>query len=427
MATTRHEKGGKASVFSWCLYDWANSAFSTVIITFVYSVYFARGIVGDETTGSAQWSFAIALSGLAIAVASPVLGAVADHYGARKHWLAVMTVLFVIPTALLWFGMPDPAAVNVMFVLTLVVLANIAFEIAIVFANAMLPHIAPAGMMGRVSGWAWGMGYLGGLACLAAALFGLIGLGESEPLLALPREDSRHIRASGPLTALWIVFFTLPLLFFTHDAGRTGLTVMQAIRRGLGQLRETLVHIRRHGNLVRFLIASAIYRDGLNTLFAIGGIYAAGTFGMDFEEILIFAIGLNIAAGLGASLFAFLDDWIGSKPTIMTALLGLIVSGAVILLIGSKELFIMMALVLGIFIGPTQAASRTLAGRLARPDMVTQTFGLYAFTGKSIAFFGPLCFGWATLLFDSQRAGMATILLFWLVGLVLLAMVREKQ
>lgn len=411
---------------AWCLYDAGNSAFATVMITFIFSVYFARGIVGDETQGSALWSYAIAASGFVIALMSPVLGAVADHYGARKPWLLSFSAICIVSCALLYFAAPNPALSNILFVLVLVAVANIGFETALVFANAMLPRLAPAGMIGRISGWGWGMGYVGGLTCLALALFGLVGLGDMKPLLALPQDQSEHIRAAALLTALWFALLTMPLIFWTHDTKRTGLTVGQAIEKGLAQLKDTLSRVRNHKNLALFLAASAVYRDGLNALFAVGGLYAAGTFGMTLTEILIFAIGLNVTAGLGAAMFAFIDDNIGSKKTVMMTLAGLIITGIVILLIHSKLTFIVTALCLGIFMGPVQAASRTMVARLSPPDMVAQTYGLYAFTGKSISFLGPLAFGLATTAFDSQRAGMATIILFWIAGMALLTMVKEK-
>ena len=412
----------RKSILAFCLYDAGNSAFGTVIITFVFSVYFARVVVGDETQGAALWSYAIAASGFLIALASPFLGAVADHYGARKPGLALFSALCVVPTALMYFAAPG----MVTLALVLLVIANTGFEIALVYANAMLPHIAPRNMMGRVSGWAWGAGYGGGLVCLALTLFGLVGLGEMKPFITLPQEHSEHIRASAPLTALWFAALTIPLLLWTHDVERTGLTIGTAVRKGLKQLRDTFARARHHKNLMTFLIASAIYRDGLNTLFAVGGLYAAGTFGMNFTEILIFAIGLNVTAGLGATAFAHADDKWGSKRTVMISLAGLLVTGAAILLTHDKNIFITLALALGIFMGPAQAASRTLAARLSPPDMVAQTYGLYSFTGKSVSFFGPLAFGLATSAFDSQRAGMATIILFWLAGMALLALVREK-
>ncbi len=175
-----------------------------------------------------------------------------------------------------------------------------------------------------------------------------------------------------------------------------------------------------------FLISSAIYRDGLVTLFAIGGVYAAGQFGMSFTEILIFAIGLNVTAGIGAFAFSFFDDARGSKNTIMISLIGLIVIGGIVLFVQDKYAFIVLSMGLGIFIGPVQAASRTMVGKLCPPENVVQSYGLYAFTGKSISFFGPLAFGLMTTTFGSQQAGMASIIAFWFVGLLILLKVKEK-
>ena len=170
-----------------------------------------------------------------------------------------------------------------------------------------------------------------------------------------------------------------------------------------------------------------LYIDGLNTLFAFGGIYAAGTFGMGFQEILVFGILLNVTAGLGAAGFAWVDDWLGSKPTIMIAVAALTVLGGATLLVETKLWFMVLGAGLGIFIGPAQAASRTLMARLAPAELRTEMFGLYALSGKATAFLGPALVGWVTLWADSQRAGMATILLFFIAGLALLAPLREPR
>lgn len=416
----------RKSVFSWCLYDWANTAFGTIIITFIYSVYFSTVVVGDETLGAAKWSFAIGLSGLAIAILAPVLGAVADHAGNRKRWVFLFSMLCIIPTALLTFGQPVSDTGNVMFILICVILANIGFEMGQVFYNAMLPHVAPAGKIGRVSGWAWGMGYLGGLCALVITMFGLIGVGGMVPWFDVSGQDSLNVRMSALLTALWFAVFMIPLFLYTKDIERRPKPVREAARDGIRQLAAIIRNARSHKNLLTFLVGSALYRDGLVTLFAVGGVYAAGQFGMDFQEILIFAIGLNVTAGLGAFAFAYLDDWIGSKPTVILSLFGLILSGLAILMIENKYDFIALAMVLGVFIGPVQAASRTLAGRLAPAGMVTQTYGLYALTGKSVSFLGPMSYAAAVTAFGTQQAGMLTIVFFWLAGLILLVFVREK-
>ena len=421
------EKETKRSVLSWCLYDWGNSAFATVIITFVFSVYFGRGIIGDETAGAAQWGIAVAISGALIAILSPFLGAVADYYGSRKPWILLFTLLCAVPTALLYFGMPQGSAANILFITAMIVLANTAFEIALVFNNAMLPHLAHPAHLGRISGWAWGMGYAGGLVCLILSLVLLVGIGDLKPLLGLPQEHSENIRAVGPLVALWMVVFTIPLMLFTPDVPRSALTLGQTMGRGLRQLGDTVRTLRQHGNLMRFLIASAIYRDGLNTLFAMGGLYAAGTFGMNFQEILIFAIGLNVTSGIGAVGFAYMDDIRGSKQTVILSLVGLLLTGIAVLLVQDKVLFMGLAMVMGLFIGPVQSASRTMAARLSNPEHVGQTFGIYSLSGRVASFFGPAAFAWAVMEFGNQRAGMTTILLFWLAGMVLLFTVKEQQ
>ena len=176
-----------------------------------------------------------------------------------------------------------------------------------------------------------------------------------------------------------------------------------------------------------FLIASAVYRDGLNTLFTVGGLYAAGTFGMEFTEILIFAIGLNVTSGIGAFAFAYMDDHKGAKPTIVVSLLALIALGIAITVIDDKRTFMILALALGLFIGPVQSSSRSLMARLSTKETSTEMFGLYAMTGKSIAFTGPLMFAFVTQLTDSQRWGIATIIGLWLIGLLLLLKVKERH
>ena len=417
----------KKSAFSWCFYDWANTAFGTVIITFIYGVYFARTLVGDETEGSALWSYAISASGVAIAILAPFLGAVADHAGSRKKWIFFFSMICVFASAMLWFSENPDGSKNIMLVLIMVAIANLGLELGQVIYNAMLPHVARSDMKGRLSGWAWGLGYIGGLVSLVVCLFGFVGLGDMEPFITLSQEHNEHIRFVGPFIALWFFVFLLPLFFFTKDAGNEEEPLKNALRDGLKQLVNSFYHVKEYKSLFMFLISSAIYRDGLITLFALGGVYAAGQFGMDFTEILIFAIGLNVTAGLGAFGFAYLDDAAGSKRTIIISLIGLIIVGVAILFISNKFVFIGLAMVLGIFMGPVQAASRTMVSRLSPPEIVTQAYGFYAFTGKSISFLGPLCFGLATTAFGTQQAGMATIILFWLVGLMMLFAVKERD
>ncbi len=413
---TQSEAAGKSGQLAWAFYDWASSAFSAVIITFVFATYFSQGIAIDPVTGTAQWGWALTISAMIAAVLGPILGAVADATGRRKPWIFMFTWLCIIATGLLWFA--EPGAEWVLYALTLVVIANLALELAGIFYNAMLADLTSEDHIGRLSGWSWSLGYVGGLGCLIIALFAFV---QTEtPLFDLDKETAQHVRATGPLVALWLALFSLPLFLLTPDRPARGLSPGLAIRDGIEQLRNTVTHLRRYRHIAHFLLARMLYIDGLNTLFAFGGIYAAGTFGFELADVITFGILLNVTAGLGAFAFAWIDDKIGSKPVVLIALAGLFACGLASVLTEDATTFWIIGGLLGIFVGPTQAASRTLMAKLAPPEQQTEMFGLYALSGKVTAFLGPFILGTVTLWADSQRAGMATILLFFSAGFFLL-------
>ncbi|MEE2760433.1 MAG: MFS transporter [Pseudomonadota bacterium] len=403
----------KLGIVAWCLYDWANSAFTTIIITFVFATYYVSAVVENATIGAAQWGFAISASALAVAVLAPILGAIADNGGRRKPWIVLFTLLSVLMTGALWFTSPDPSFA--LTVLVLVALANVGFELGIVFYNSMLPDIAPAKMLGRVSGWAWGLGYGGGLSCLVLVL------------VAVDTSDLDQVRLTSVLVAVWFALFSLPLLLWTPDTPAPGENWRVAVANGFRQLAATLRQVHRHGDIARFLLARLIYNDGLITLFAVGGIYAKASFGMTTTEVLQFGVAINVAAGLGAAGFAWVDDWIGSKRTILISLVGLVVFSAAVLTAEGSTMFLICGSVLGIFVGPVQAASRTMMARLAPDGMETEMFGLFAFSGKATAFIGPFVFGVVTAVTASQRWGMATILVFFSIGGALLFTVADRR
>jgi MFS transporter, UMF1 family len=407
--------------FSWALYDWAASAFSAVIITFVFATYFSQAIAVDKATGTAQWGWALSASGIAIALLSPVLGAIADAGGRRKPWLGAFTWIAVICCVLLWYARPDPT--YVLFTLVVAMSANVALEVAGMYYNAMLPEIVSRDYLGRLSGWAWGLGYAGGLTCLILALVTFVQ--PERPLFGLDKSSAEQVRITGPLVGAWLALFSLPLLLFTPDRKSAGLPPREAIRRGLARLRRTIADIRRYRQIGLFLLAHMVYIDGLNTLFAFGGIYAAGTFGMELSEVIYFGILLNVTAGLGALAFAWVDDWLGAKRTILIALAGLLACGAAAVLVTSTLAFWIVGALLGIFVGPSQAASRSLMAHLAPPEVRTEMFGLYAMTGKITAYLGPFLLGTVTYWTGSQRLGVATILMFFVIGMILLLPVRE--
>lgn len=409
-------------LISWAFYDWADQAFVTLIHTFVFSVYFTHSVAPDVQTGWAYWGTAIGLAGIVVAIAAPLLGATADQGGRRKPWIIGFALLCIVTTALMWFV--EPSAEFIWLAFVLIVLATIGSEMSVVFYNSLLPRLASPDRIGRWSGWAWGLGYAGGLLSLLIALFAFIR--PEGAWLGLSAAASEHVRAVTVFVAIWHLAFALPLFIVVPDVPSSGKTLRRSMQDGLEQLWRTIRQIRRHADVLRFLIAHMFYINGLTTLFAFGGIYAAGEFGLSPEAVLILGIMLNIAAGIGAFTFAWIDDLIGSRATILIALTGLIISGSLILLVTSLTLFWSVAWLLGIFVGPAQAASRSFLAQHAPRDMQNQMFGFFALSGRATAFLGPLIAGWTTYLAVSQRAGMATIIAFFAIGLILMLTVRAE-
>jgi UMF1 family MFS transporter len=405
---------------AWAFYDWANSAFPTVVSTFVIAAFFAQAVAADPATGQAQWGWMQAAAGLCIALLSPVLGAIADAGGRRRGMLAAFTAITAVATAAIWFAKPDPSWA--LYTLVCVGIATIGFEVATVFYNSMLPQVAPRERIGRVSGLAWGLGYAGGLVCLGLCLVLLV---RPDPaLFGLDRGQAEHVRATALLVAAWLVLFAWPALAVLgdppgrkprwRDAAAQGLAEIGAVLRGLPQQRD----------LLRFLVARLFYTDGLNTLFAFGAIYAAGVFGMGFEEILLFGIAMNVAAGAGAAGFALVEDRVGSRRMVLFALCAIILLGTGLLLAPDATWFWGLALSLGLFFGPAQAASRAFMARIAPEGETAAWFGLFALSGRVTGFFGPAALAAVTAITGSQQLGMATVLVFLGVGAAILATVR---
>lgn len=413
-------KNSKTAIFSWCWYDAANSGFPTVITTFIFAAYFTQAVAQNSTLGTHLWGNAVTISGIFIALMSPIAGTIADYYGQRKPWLIAFTSLVVLSSTMLWWVTPETSSIS--FALTWVILGTIGHEVANVFYNAMLHELVPENYYGRVSGWGWGAGYVGGLLCLVIALVAFV---NHPQWLGLDTSQAEHVRATGPLVAIWFVVFALPLILYTPDLPKKQ-PLFSAIHQGLSEFGRSLKKLWQHPNLLWYLLARMIYIDGLNTIFAFGGIYAAGTFGMNATEIIQFGIAINIAAGFGAFCFAWVDDWIGPKKTITLSLLGILIFGVSILLVDTTFWFTILAFCLCLFVGPVQASSRSLLTHIVPNNMTTEVFGLYAFSGKATAFIGPWIFGVATLYFDSQRAGIGSTLIFVLIGFILLQRVKVQ-
>ncbi len=412
----------RKEIWSWCFYDFGNSAFTTLVITFIYSTYFTKAIAENEIDGTYLWSQAIAITAVIVSLLSPILGAIADKGGYRKIFLTLTTYMSIGATALLFF----PIKGQILFALILVVIANVNFELGGVFYNAYLPEIVSRKKIGRISGIGLGAVYLGGLLAMLVAMVGFVS--PDVPWFGLDIDTGEHIRATNILVAAWFFIFTLPAILYLKEkkvesANRIGIVVLNSIQ----ALKKTFQEIKIYKNTVRFLISRLIYNDGLVTIFAFGAIYASGTFGFTFNEIMIFGIVLNIAAGSGAFLMGYIDDVIGGKLTIQISLIGLMIAVLLAVFANSKLLFWVSGIIVGLFAGPNQSASRSLMGRLTPPDKINEFYGFFAFSGKLTSFLGPMLLGIFTKYFSSQRYGVAVVFIFFFVGFLLMRNVNEPD
>lgn len=459
MSETEGSTVPKHGIWGWMFFDWAQQPFHTLIVTFVFAPYFAASVAPDAARGQELWGYATGIGGLMIALSSPVLGAIADASGPRKPWIVVFSVIGVAATAALWFAMPG--AENLAPVLVAVALAVFGMEFAAVFNNAMMPDLVPRSQLGRLSGSAWGLGYLGGLIALVLVLGFMSASPETgrtllglEPIFGLDPLAHEGDRAAGPLTAIWYVIFVLPMFLFTPDVPRRA-SSRGAVRRGISELGRTLKRLPGERSYLSYLVSSMFYRDALNALYAFGGIYAAGVLGWTIVQIGLFGILANITGAAGAWIGGRLDQAYGPKTVVTVTIL--ILTFCCLLVISttpSEVLFVTVGTqgaasslpditfyVAGALIGAAggaiQAASRTLLVDQVPREKVTEAFGLYALSGKATTFIGPFAIAVTTGLLgsealglapqDAQRIGVSPIIVLFAIGLVLLPLVRSRQ
>lgn len=455
LPTSQRAAAPLRALVGWVLVDWALQPYYTLILTFLFAPYFTSAVVGDAVRGQALWGYAAAITGILIAIGSPVLGAMADEVGRRKPWVAVFAIMLAAGLASLWWATPGASNATVLLILVAFIAATIAAEFATVFTNAIMPTLVPAAQLGRLSGAGWAAGYVGGLLSLAvmAGLLvtnpatgrTLLGL---EPLLSLDIVQREGDRMVGPFAAVWVLVFLLPFFLFVPD--RPTMALRSDRGSALAHLWETLRELPRQRDMFYFLIARALYSDGLSAIFVFGGIYGTAVFGWQAFERGLFGIALITIGTAGAVMGGALDDRFGAKRVVIGALVLLMIGAIGILSVtaghvlftlpveeklpGSQPfsstgelVFLAFACLIAIAAAPNQAASRTLLARLAPPERMTQFFGLFAFSGKVTAFLAPLTIAAVTSLTGSQRAGMSMILVFLLAGLVLLLPVRERR
>lgn len=432
---------------SWAFFDWANQPYFTVITTFIFAPYFTSFVVGDPVQGQAYWGYTQAAAGILIALLSPLFGSIADAGGPRKPWIGVFAVLCAVCSISLWWALPNQAN-GLYWILAVIVIGTLGVEFSLVFNNAMLPSLTTRKKMGRLSGLGWGVGYLGGLIALFIVLLGF-SLPE-EPLFGIDKLSHEQDRLTGPLSGIWFLIFILPMMFFTPDMKSKGIGKMQAVRRGVSSLMTTLRTLGDHKNIVYFLIARMFYNDGILALIGFSGIYAAGLFGWSTTALGIFGILINVFAIAGSFIGGWLDDKLGSKPTIVISVLGLSFASVGVLSISDGEVlfglpaamptedgglfaspaelvFMGFGFIMGFFFGPAQAASRTLIARLSPPENVAEFFGLFALSGKATAFVAPLAIGIVTDMSGQQRPAMIVIFILLMIGAGLMSFVKEPE
>lgn len=444
----------RGRVVAWALWDWGGAAFNAVITTFVFTVYLTgsefvdphliherahevdpngpahAAVAAAESTLTSGLGWALAIAGLVVAVIAPVLGQRTDGSGRRKLWLGINTGIVVVLTALMFFVVGSPQ--YFLFGAIVVAVGTVFYEIATVNYNAMLTQVSTPATVGRVSGLGWGAGYLGGIVLLLAVYVGLVvsGTDGTSGLLHVSTADGLNIRIIALISAAWTLIFSLPVLVAVPEIERT------ARRVRVGFLSSYRVLVRDVGVLwsenrviVLFLIASALFRDGLVGVFTFGGILAQGTFGFSSGDVIIFAIAANVVAGVSTMASGRIDDRVGAKPIIVVSLCGLILTGlAVFLLHDSGAIaFWICGLILCLFVGPAQSASRTFLARITPLPRQGEVFGLYATTGRAVSFLAPLLFASFIAWGGAQYWGILGIVLVLAVGLALVIPIHSRE
>jgi len=433
-------KNYKRTIFSWSIYDFANQPFTTIILTFIYSTFFVDFIALDGESGAVMWGRTVSISAILIALLSPIMGAIADYGGYRKIFLIFWTWVCIVFSYLLYY----PQQGDIYYSLLFFCIANVGFEMGGVFLNAYLPSIAPKGKIGRISGYGWSFGYVGGLIalCICFVLF----IQPENPINPftgnlLNKSSGEHIRIINIFIALWFAIFSIPTFLFVTSNEKSKKINFSLIENSFKSLSLTFSQVRLYKETLKFLFARLVYNDALITIFAFGGIYAKEVFDFTFNEIFLFGIILNVTAGIGSFLMGFLDDEIGGKRTIQFSNYGFIVACllavsapslnelAVLKSIGinGKIVFWISGVLIGIFSGPNQSASRSLMSRLTPTNKENEFFGFYAFSGKATAFVGPLLFSTIVSLTESLRLGLLVVAVLFAIGILLLNSVDEDK
>lgn len=407
----------RARVLDWALWDAGAASFHAIMTTFVFTVYLTSSSFGDPAATTQTLSLGLFVAGAVIALTAPVFGQRADRAGARRRALTLNTLAQVVCVAACWFV--APATSFLWLGVALLCAANVFNELATVHYNALLPRISGPGSVGRISGLGWSFGYFGGILALVLVLFGLIDPG----FLGVPHHDALNLRAVALFSALWSILLSLPLLLrFPPDP--PGHAVVpgpkESVAESYRRLGRTLRRLyREEPTVLRFLVSSAVFRDGLAGVFTYGGVLAAGSFGFAQKQVILFAIAGNVVAGCGAVLGGRLDDLLGPRRVVAGSLVGLLVAAAVLLAVPTGTMFWICGLLLCAFVGPAQSSARTYLSRITTEGREGEYFGLYSTTGRALSFLSPLAFSAFVALLGAQIWGILGIMVVLAAGLAL--------
>ena len=398
----------KGRVFVWTLFDFANTSFSIIVVTFLYAVYFKKTVASSESIGDLYWSISTSIAMLITAFIAPVLGAIADYSAGKKRFLLFFTLLCILGTASLYFIGPG----QIFWGIFIFVLANIGFEAGLVFYDAFLPELTAPKNYGRVSGYGFGMGYLGSLATLA---------------IVYPFIQASMIKETFPVAALFFLVFSLPIFFFLKEKRTVVARTESFVKIGFHRVWGTITHLKSYRNLLTFLIAFFFYIEGVNTVIFFSGNYASTTLGFSDTDLLIFFLTVQTTAIIGSVILGIVADKIGQKKTIVITLFMWLVAVVLAYFVTDEFGFYIVGFIAGAAMGSCQSVSRSLMSKLIPSERKTEFFGFYSFFGKSSAIIGPLTFGLVSYLTGSQRIAIISIAFFFIVGLLILTKVKDPQ
>jgi UMF1 family MFS transporter len=419
----------KGKIISWTLFDFANTSYSIVVVTFLYAVYFKKTVVEGAPIGDLYWSIATSISMIITAIISPVLGAIADHSAGKKRFLLFFTFLCITSTALLYFVSKG----NILAGVILFIIANVGFESGLVFYDSFLPELTAPKNYGRVSGYGYAMGYLGSLVILA---------------ISFPFIENNMIRETFILAALFFMIFSLPLFLFLKDSRKDVIRTKSFFKIGVERVVFSIKHLKENRDLMFFLISFFFFIEGVNTIIFFSGNYASSTLNFSLKELIVFFIIVQTTAIIGSIVFGIISDAIGQKKALVFSLIIWIITILFAYLTSSPDSYLiilfakvfnidnnttviysfyLVGLLVGSVMGATQSTSRGLMSKLTPADRKTEFFGFYSFFGKSSAIIGPLLFGLVSYLTGSQRAAILTICFFFIIGLILLRNVKESN